>query len=128
MSGGECYYVSKEKAAWIEARKECQRRGAELVSLQNENGYSDVINMIGRESFKRFHEFWTSGNDIEQEGVWEWVGGRGAVPYFGWLEEPSVSAVENCLLWLVELDREGRQRNSWTGSSCCNNFRYICQL
>ena len=68
-------------------------------------------------------EFWLSGNDIEEEGYWEWAKIRSRVPDFGWVEPPYDSHEENCLSWTVETGE-----NFWHGSSCCNSLRYICEV
>ena len=50
---------------------------------------------------RRRSEFWISGNDIEEEGTWEWAKTRVRVPAFGWTEEPFQSPEENCLAWTL---------------------------
>jgi len=78
-------------------------------------------------SRRRRSEFWLSGNDIDEEGVWEWARTRLTVPEFGWTEEPFDSPEENCLAWTITAERRGSS-DGWHPSSCCNNLQYICQL
>jgi hypothetical protein len=78
-------------------------------------------------SRRRRSEFWLSGNDIDEEGVWEWARTRNTVPEFGWTEEPFDSPEENCLAWTITAERRGSS-DGWHPSSCCNNLQYICEL
>ena len=125
--GNDCYFVSKEKVGWIEARKKCEKKGSVLVTLDTESVTEVLVNLVKKSSRKHFNEFWTAGNDIEVEGVWEWAGVRSEVPEFGWTEEPYYSIEENCLVWVVELRTRGRYSDGWHGASCCNSALYICQ-
>ena len=36
LVGGDCYFLSSDKLGWIGARKQCERRGAKLLSLDSE--------------------------------------------------------------------------------------------
>ena len=122
VSGG-CFYVSKDRVGWIEARKMCAKKGGVLVSIQSREKRSQLIGLVFQNMRRKRDEFWLSGNDIEEEGYWEWAKLRSRVPDFGWVEPPYDSHEENCLSWTVETGE-----NFWHGSSCCNNLRYICEV
>ena len=101
---------------------------------------------------RRRSEFWISGNDIDDEGRWEWaktghmeVSCYKLCPFstkmanrltplttqvgaWGWVEEPYNSPEENCLAWSVLATSSFSSSSFWHGSSCCNNLLYICQL
>ena len=68
--GEKCYFVSKEKVGWIEARKKCEKRGSVLVTLDSERVPEVLLSVVRKNTRKHFNEFWTAGNDIEVEGVW----------------------------------------------------------
>ena len=124
-----CFYISDRRVGWIEAKKQCEARKSELVSFEFESKQSDLLRWVGDMTRRRRGKFWTSGNDIQSEGVWLWDVG-GAVPDFGWtqlgLEE---SLEENCLSWSVSFGFNiGDSEASWQGASCCNNLRFICQV
>ena len=120
---------------WIEARKRCEGRGAALLSLTSRRQTAGLVKLVRweggkpitratarRSTRKKLSEFWTSGNDVEEEGVWEWAGTGGTpgrprwspdhpwcpVGGFGWSEEPVTSIEENCLVWVVEARRGDR--------------------
>ena len=113
---------------WIEARKKCQQRKSLLLNLQNKRKKEKVVEYVSSSTRRRRSEYWLAGNDIEEEGVWEWAGGREAVPDFGWTEEPYNSHEENCLAWTININSPSESRDGWHGSSCCNNLRYICEM
>ena len=105
----------------------CEKKGARLISLQTLEKKENVMSLVISLSRRRRSEYWLAGNDIDEEGVWEWARLRTKVPDFGWSEEPYNSLEENCLAWTVE--RQERERSDyWTGSSCCDNLRYICEI
>ena len=35
LVGGDCYFLSSDRLGWIGARKQCERRGARLLSLES---------------------------------------------------------------------------------------------
>jgi len=125
--GSGCYLISNDRVGWIEARKMCEQSKAKLISLDTESKREDLAILVRSIIRRRRSEFWLSGNDIEEEGVWEWAKTRDSVPAFGWTEDPFNSPEENCLAWtLTESSR--RLSDGWHSSSCCNNLRYICEL
>ena len=105
----QCFYISRDKVSWIEARKHCEMKQSALLALESEAKAIRLSNLVETISQRHFNEFWTSGNDIEVEGAWQWAGlgegerGRSQVPSFGWSEESFRSVEENCLVWVVEL-------------------------
>ena len=119
-----CIFISQDRVGWIEARKKCeQRSGALLLSLQSRDKMRALEQVLVAAMRRKREEFWLSGNDIEEEGEWEWAKLRSPVPTFGWTDSPYNSHEENCLSWSVEAGD-----THWHGASCCNNLRYICEL
>ena len=100
---------------------------SQLLSLESEVLATSLSRHIETVSSRHFNEFWTSGNDIEVEGAWRWVGAtqREEVPSFGWSEESFSSIEENCLVWVVEVVR-GERTGGWHPASCCNIHKFIC--
>ena len=96
-----------------------------VETVQEKEWIVSLVSSLGK---RRRRQYWTSGNDIEVEGRWEWAKRRTRVPQFGWSEEPFNSPGENCLAWTVDIKKTGANGDFWQGSSCCNNLRYICEL
>ena len=120
--------ISNERVGWIEARKKCQQREAILLSLETDSEKQKVVEYVASSTRRRRSEYWLGGNDIEEEGVWEWASRRTPVPDGGWSEEPYNSYEENCLAWTVTNKGPNDSRDGWHGSSCCNNLKYICEM
>ena len=124
-----CYFISSERVGWIEAKKKCEMKDARLVSLEHENKEADLLSFVSRKTQRRRARYWTAGNDIHKEGVWEWEGTGQKVPRFGWSEGPYDSPEENCLSWSVTFGfNVGDSDSGWQSASCCNSQQYICQL
>ena len=122
----QCFYISKTKVSWIEARKHCEMKHTQLLSLESEAQAIKISQHIESISNRHFNEFWTSGNDIDVEGVWRWADReRSKVPGFGWSEESFSSIEENCLVWVVEVVG-GKVSDGWHPASCCNMHQFIC--
>ena len=102
--GYGCYSFSRERMGWIEAKKSCELNGAHLLTLESIEESEVVLEHLISQTRRRSRfEYWTAGNDIEKEDVWEWSGTREDVPDFGWLDPPFPSAEENCLTWSVTI-------------------------
>ena len=85
----ETFYRSSDRVGWIEARKMCEAKSAVLVSLLTPGALSltcstnhphlfverqsELEVLVGRMVRRRRSEFWISGNDIDDEGRWEWA-------------------------------------------------------
>ena len=117
---------------WIEAKKHCESLSRTLkvglLAIESEEERDNHLERIQRSARSR-HEYWTAGNDIDDENVWIWSGRRGLnVPEFGWLDRPLASNEENCLTWSVTISRRSpRMSEGWHADSCCNNIRFICE-
>ena len=66
---------------WIEAKKSCELNGAHLLTLESIEESEVVLEHLISQTRRRSRfEYWTAGNDIEKEDIWEWSGTREAVP------------------------------------------------
>ncbi|XP_048012883.1 C-type lectin domain family 4 member F-like [Megalobrama amblycephala] len=61
------YFISSEKKNWIESRRYCTERGADLIIINNREEQEFVSNS--------FDGFWIGLTDSVVEGRWEWVDG-----------------------------------------------------
>ena len=134
--GPACLFLSDKRVGWIEAKKECEARGAALLRLEDAGKYERFVEFVSRVTRRRRGQYWTAGNDIRTEGSWVWEGeGEGGedrlVPQFGWSEGSEAeynSLQENCLVWSVRFGFNiGDSESSWQGASCCNSLQFVCQ-
>ena len=50
LVGGDCYFLSSEKLGWVGARKQCESRGAHLLSLESEETRKSLAEHLTRSS------------------------------------------------------------------------------
>ena len=76
--GSKCYYFSRDRMGWIEAKKTCELMtdGSRLVSIETPAERDLLLKQVAKQSRSRF-EFWTAGNDIDDENRWVWAGTGG---------------------------------------------------
>ncbi|XP_065343282.1 C-type lectin 37Da-like [Cloeon dipterum] len=115
------YEVSSVPAPWFLANYECKRKGMALVSLETREE-DDYIRQHLFSNFPGEH-FWTSGNDVYQEGSYYWDSTGNAVgPYRNWApNQPVAGTTLNCIAYDRNLDIR------WVTSNCNNPLRYICE-
>merc|ERR1719367_65380 len=65
-----CYYYSTYKTNWNDAEEYCQRKGGHLASVNTKAIQDYLVNELKR---RGLNGVWFGGNDIKEEGVWEWT-------------------------------------------------------
>lgn len=75
--GSGCYYFSRDRMGWIEAKKTCElmTEGGRLVHIETPAERDLLLKQVAKQSRSRF-EYWTAGNDIDEENRWVWAGGE----------------------------------------------------
>ncbi|XP_031155967.2 C-type lectin domain family 6 member A-like [Sander lucioperca] len=68
-SGCSCYFKSEEKNYWTGSRDYCQKRGADLVVINNEEEHKFVTEL------SKDGEYWIGLWEERRNGEWEWVDG-----------------------------------------------------
>ena len=79
------YIVSKKKLEWIEAKVACENAGLVLAKIRNTKEVAELKNLM-IEFYDKYdtnsHKFadknwiWTGGNDLNDEGKFEWIDGE----------------------------------------------------
>uniref|UniRef100_A0A8D0CVH5 C-type lectin domain-containing protein n=1 Tax=Sander lucioperca TaxID=283035 RepID=A0A8D0CVH5_SANLU len=67
-SGCSCYFKSEEKNYWTGSRDNCQKRGADLVVINNEEEH--FVTELSKDG-----EYWIGLWEERRNGEWEWVDG-----------------------------------------------------
>ncbi|XP_046368275.2 C-type lectin domain family 10 member A-like [Haliotis rufescens] len=75
-----CYHFSRHNVTWHEARQECQKKAADLVSINTAEEYQFLRNNTPA---KAPSLYWTGGFYQPRTNVWQWVDGTVA-NYFEW--------------------------------------------
>merc|ERR1712179_817686 len=77
--GNSCYKFANVNATWGDALDICIALKSHLVEIET----AEENNFI-RTHHNHGHNFWTGGNDIEQESVWRWITSRKPITFFDW--------------------------------------------
>ncbi|PIO25399.1 hypothetical protein AB205_0110130, partial [Aquarana catesbeiana] len=65
-----CYYISKTKFDWTEARTMCQKKESDLLVI---NSAKEQLFIAGKTNPTSFKRFWLGLHDTDEEGLWKWV-------------------------------------------------------
>ncbi|XP_067307964.1 type-2 ice-structuring protein-like [Pseudorasbora parva] len=114
--GVRCYKFFPETVNWVTAQRNCQRFGANLVSVHSRAENDFLLSLLPSLSTRA----WIGAHDGEIEGQWLW--NDGTEPDFtSWcVTEPNNQNVENCLeiCWTA--------KNCWNDESCSTLMASIC--
>ncbi|KAI5627490.1 C-type lectin domain family 4 member M-like isoform X2 [Silurus asotus] len=110
------YYISTVKKSWIESRKDCRGRGADLVIINNseEQVFVDV--------WRRNQGVWIGANDRDSEGTWKWVDGNKVINGFWNPGQPNSNGDEDCAV-----SGYHPVNGKWDDVSCNYNYIWICE-
>ncbi|XP_071941161.1 alpha-N-acetylgalactosamine-specific lectin-like [Antedon mediterranea] len=122
-----CYRGFGHLVTWSQARAECKRHRAHLVSIgsafENWFVYELWKSSTGNKIAATGITFWTGLNDIDQEGIYKWADSSESVVWYrNWkLNQPDNSRNEDC----VHLEpTSGR----WNDLNCGAHAYYMCEM
>lgn len=110
------YYISSSMKTWRESRRDCLRRGADLLIINSKAEQKFAV------QFKKI--VWIGLTDAQKEGEWKWVDGTQPTTSFWIRGEPNNyrSNDEDCVEAKV-FDLE----NSWNDKNCEHENFWICE-
>lgn len=124
-SGAREFMFCATLVTFEEASERCAEAGGSLASVDDE-----AQNTFLTEGMQAIDadDFWLSGTDAEQEGVWRWADGRaffgeavdgGAAAFAPWdTEQPNDLNGEDCMRSVTGL---------WRDLGCDDELSYVCQ-
>ena len=114
-----CYFISKTKRNWANARDDCIRRGSYLVEVQSKEE-DDFLKGILMTEGEVTH--WMGGNDLLKEGQWVWQQSGKPFIYTNWNpgQPTNLNGEEHCLQYMNEI--------KWNDAPCHNQYVYICEI
>ncbi|XP_052423972.1 hepatic lectin isoform X3 [Carassius gibelio] len=118
------YYKSNEKKSWTESRRDCLKKGADLIITNNREEYDFVMNITNKT------EFWIGATDIDVDGSWKWVDGSNMTSGFrfwakgGQVKEPGGGTLENCA---VSHSTQWPNIKGWNDVKCNDTYNWICE-
>lgn len=133
-----CIRIVDEPQTWEEALKTCQVGGAHLIDLLHEDEFDSLTNLaISRFPDESESMFWTGGNDIKEEGDWEWGVGWDSENVFlrKWWEQdvengyPKIDYSRNCMaLEIIHLHEIDLVNSIFVQKSCDDLHRFVCKI
>ena len=114
-----CYFFSKTKRTWANARDDCIRRGAYLVEVESKEEDDFLRGIIMPEGHANH---WMGGNDLLREGQWVWHQSGKPLTYTNWsAQQPSnIPSGQDCLMYSTN-DAQ------WNDVPCTHQHLYICE-
>ncbi|XP_036453654.1 lactose-binding lectin l-2-like [Colossoma macropomum] len=114
-----CFIYFPQALDWASAEAQCLTRGANLVSIHNENEYQLVKALI-RAYDPKEDPTWLGLNSCEKRDSWFWSDGTKA-NYAKWnKDEPNYVNGECC----VHLNYGGQK--DWNDIPCSNVYPFVC--
>ncbi|XP_053186720.1 macrophage mannose receptor 1-like [Scomber japonicus] len=113
---GNQYYIQEDRQAMEDARKFCQKRHGDLVSINSE---AERV-FLWKQKSRRYGTFWI-GLNVELDGTYEWMDGSPVV-FQKWAEgQPDFKNYdENCAIM-------NYYTGFWHDYNCGNEYEAICK-
>ncbi|XP_026104075.1 asialoglycoprotein receptor 1-like [Carassius auratus] len=116
------YYKSNETKNWTESRRDCLKKGADLIIINNGTEQDFVMHITNKT------EFWIGATDIDVDGSWKWVDGSTLNSGFwakgGEVNEPRGGTLENCA---VTYSTQWPDIKGWHDVKCNDTYNWICE-
>ncbi|KAF4527285.1 hypothetical protein B566_EDAN016073 [Ephemera danica] len=123
--GGKEYYIhTSSKETWFEAVKICSVNQMKLLSIESAAENNMIKRVIATKALDM--QFWTSGNDLENEGTFIWRSTGQRVTFSDWeIGEPgNYDNVEHC----VFIGNWGQKTiPMWHDITCLKKFFFVCE-
>ncbi|XP_058623541.1 CD209 antigen-like protein C, partial [Onychostoma macrolepis] len=106
------YYVSSEWKNWVDSRRDCLQRGADLIIINNKEEQEFITKVTSA------NIVWIGLTDSDNEGVWKWVDGNALTTGFWANTEPNnIAGDEDCAV----------SSFYWADFPCHFTFVWICE-
>ncbi|XP_039907928.1 CD209 antigen-like protein A [Simochromis diagramma] len=113
-----CYYISTERKNWSESRKDCERRGADLLVIKTRRKHEFFRELNKRGDFWIGLERKAQTKDWSKTWEWEWVDGS-PLAHIGWSPVAKLDPEDD---FKVFMDLQGTWNYTNTGSK-----HWICE-
>lgn len=126
---GHFYLYGEEKLTWEDAKLECQKKCANLVTIETKEE-SDwmAATFLNDDCLSNIYFYctaWTGGNDLAIEGQYVWDASNTSMVFTNWyvsepsIGYPSLAADRDC----IDILRNGK----WNDQSCLTLNEFICE-
>ncbi|KAK2865587.1 hypothetical protein Q7C36_001643 [Tachysurus vachellii] len=111
------YYISTQKKNWDNSRRDCKRRGADLVIINSKEEQVFIATHL------KSNRAWIGLSDTDTEGVWKWVDGSPLTTAYWDEGEPNNDKDhEDC----GEIMGHPEEKN-WNDRRCSDNELWVCE-
>lgn len=113
---GNDYALITEAAAWHVAKRQCERMGGHLVTIETAEEEAFILDNF------RQSPFWIGASDAEKEGTFVWLSGR---PYQGFGAKPAFDnwrANEHAIQWNTR-----KKPACWDDANETILLSYVCE-
>ncbi|KAK3523278.1 hypothetical protein QTP86_028469 [Hemibagrus guttatus] len=117
ISSSSFYGMSNENKSWEESRKDCRKKGADLLIINSKEEQEFIVKQLGN------FEAWIGLSDEVKEGEWKWVDGTTLNTNFSyWAKgEPNNSGEEDCAVIYAST------KSVWNDRKCSDQLPWICE-
>ncbi|KAL3984444.1 enterokinase [Sarotherodon galilaeus] len=113
-----CYYISTERKNWTESRKDCERRGADLLVIKTKSKHEFFRELNKRGEFWIGLETKEKTKEWSKKWEWKWVDGS-PLAYTSWNPGAKLNPVDH---FNAFMDLQGTWMHTNTGSK-----HWICE-
>ncbi|XP_034020969.1 uncharacterized protein LOC117505435 [Thalassophryne amazonica] len=116
---GRCFRYVPRAMTWARAERNCLHMGGHLTSVNSDDEYHDIQNMIKKITYQN-SEAWLGGSDAQEEGLWFWSDGK-SFGYNSWCPgEPNNHGNQHCLA----INHSGQK--CWDDRKCEEKHPSVC--
>ena len=123
-NGDTCFFWSSAEKNWDDAEAWCKKQDSHLASVPSPSIREYILSSMKR---KNINNIWLGGNDIKEEGVWNW---NDCTPWkvsFWAKWEPTKSKHENCLTLVLNFPSQTHLNKKWNNKNCDYKLSFLCQ-
>uniref|UniRef100_A0A4Y0BFZ7 C-type lectin domain-containing protein n=1 Tax=Anopheles funestus TaxID=62324 RepID=A0A4Y0BFZ7_ANOFN len=132
----EYYFSNSFKLNWFKAVEYCRLRGMFLLSVRNGEEREAVVQYLDSTGYTKMRDnfmFWTSANDLGEEGEFHWASTGERVNYANWREgEPTGiggnnSTKEDCCCMEYRSGGGANFNYTFNDRSCRQELLFLCE-
>ncbi|XP_033756327.1 perlucin-like [Pecten maximus] len=125
--GASCYTIPHVKSDWSQATVVCKEMNSHLLEIEDAAEESFIRGFLSLH-WRTYSPalFWVGGNDILEEGYWEWASGK-TMTYTNWDDgEPSNGGSDDNNEHCLAMDQDAAWK--WHDQECEETRYAICEI
>ncbi|XP_074486692.1 C-type lectin domain family 10 member A-like [Sebastes fasciatus] len=124
LINSRCYFVSTEEKTWMDSRKYCQSKDADLVVINSEEEQKSLYRLNGNDGLAYWIGLYDPTGSTGSTG-WKWVDGSALTKSFWMSGQPDRNPmkVEDC----VNIYNVDPELANWYDIACSSKRRWLCE-